>query len=290
MAICRTHLPRGVASSPWAPPFGSSLGLHCCRLSSADWPRWPKSGRRLKRPNSVAILRRPMCLHHAMFDEPPIKRAARQHPGIKEAAAMLPPQRMTVRRQPVALQAVLRNCAENESKCFGVGWVYSAAASSVTPPPAPAAVPPIVVSIATPPTRTSGTPRQREASGSSGSSRSSRSSNSRSPESNSATSSRSRSQSRKPVSARGSVADRVSRSKAIKGGAKLKSAAKTITPVSSSGMARSASGDSGSAGRTAASLASRLRNRGRFQQAILMAELLQPPVALRPPTSGDHHE
>ncbi len=124
MAICRTHLPRGVASSPWAPPFGSSLGLHCCRLSSADWPRWPKSGRRLKRPNSVAILRRPMCLHHAMFDEPPIKRAARQHPGIKEAAAMLPPQRMTVRRQPVALQAVLRNCAENESKCFGVGWVW----------------------------------------------------------------------------------------------------------------------------------------------------------------------
>ena len=168
--------------------------------------------------------------------------------------------------------------------------VDSAAASSVTPPPAPAAVPPIVVSIATPPTRTSGTPRQREASGSSGSSRSSRSSNSRSPESNSATSSRSRSQSRKPVSERGSVADRVSRSKAIKGGAKLKSAAKTITPVSSSGMARSASGDSGSAGRTAASLASRLRNRGRFQQAILMAELLQPPVGLRPPTSGDHHE
>ena len=171
--------------------------------------------------------------------------------------------------------------------------VDSAAASSVTPPPAPAAVPPIVVSIATPPTRTSGTPRQREASGSSGSSRSSRSSrssNSRSPESNSATSSRSRSQSRKPVSERGSVADRVSRSKAIKGGAKLKSAAKTITPVSSSGMARSASGDSGSAGRTAASLASRLRNRGRFRQAILMAELLQPPVGLRPPTSGDHHE
>ena len=121
--VCSTYLPRGVAFSSWVPPFGSSLGSHCCRLSWADWPRWPKSGRRLKRRNSVAILRRPMRLHHAMFDEPPIKRAARQHPRIEQAAAMLPRKRTNAHQPPVGFQAVLRNCAENESKCFGVGWV-----------------------------------------------------------------------------------------------------------------------------------------------------------------------
>ena len=133
--------------------------------------------------------------------------------------------------------------------------------------PTPSAVPPIVVSVPTQPARTAAAPPQR---------RSTKPSESRS---------RSRSEPRQAVSDRGTVSDRISRSMPTKGGSKMKSAAKSIVPNRDSAGGRSIKVDAGSAGRTAASLAGQLRNQGSFQRAVLMAELLQPPVGLRPSTS-----
>jgi hypothetical protein len=139
--------------------------------------------------------------------------------------------------------------------------------TSASTSPTPSGVPPIVVSVPTQAARTVAAPPQR---------RSTKPSESPS---------RSRAEPRRAVSDRGAVSDRVSRSMTPKGGSKLKSAAKSIVPNRDSSGGRSNKRHVGSAGRTAASLAGQLRNRGSFQRAVLMSELLQPPVGLRPSTS-----
>jgi hypothetical protein len=138
--------------------------------------------------------------------------------------------------------------------------------TSASTSPTPSGVPPIVVSVPTQAARTAAPPQRRSTKPS------------ESP-------SRSRAEPRRAVSDRGALSDRVSRSMTPKGGSKLKSAAKSIVPNRDSSGGRSNKRHVGSAGRTAASLAGRLGNRGSFQQAVLMAELLQPPVGLRPSTS-----
>ncbi|MDG2022400.1 MAG: hypothetical protein P8J59_10670 [Phycisphaerales bacterium] len=148
--------------------------------------------------------------------------------------------------------------------------------ASAAPPQALAGVPPIVVSVPNP---------ASEAPPASGRRRSTQATDAK-PVTRSKTSSTARSTKRRPVSERGSLTDRMNRSRASKGGSKLKSAAKTIVPGNTTPSARWGGSSDGRSGRTSSTLAGRLRNRDQFQQAILMAELLQPPVGLRASSSG----
>ena len=134
---------------------------------------------------------------------------------------------------------------------------------SSAPPPTPSVVPPpVVVSVATQPAAAA-----RRGS-----------SDARKPLH------QSRSEPRRPISERGAVADRIKPSVAFGADSRSKSAAKNIVPKSALEVAGSAGGNVSTSGRTATLLARRLRNRGNFKQAVLMAELLQPPVGLRSPS------
>ena len=146
-------------------------------------------------------------------------------------------------------------------------------------PPTPPGVPPIVVSVPEQAPKAAPRPERRR----------SATANESKPEPRVKTRSSTRPTQRRSVSERGSVADRAKRSKGTRGGSKLKSAAKTIVPSSSTPSARSTKSRGANSGGTGGTLAGRLRNRDEFQRAILMAELVRPPVGLRSSSSEDRN-